>query len=154
MSTSCVDIGVKLNAHIPKISTAPSHQRVYHSVLNIASRKHRWIFSQKSACTPTLRVPIPSFLAPTRETRILRNNRHTFKRGEIFSTIFVYFNILSRRIYILNLVILIFANNNINILVNFSFFLPLKTEITASCAILSRIDVFKYFNVHLRIIER
>lgn len=148
MSTSCVDIGVKLNAHIPKISTAPSHQRVYHSVLNIASRKHRWIFSQKSACTPTLRVPIPSFLAPTRETRILRNNRHTFKRNlfhdlrrirvnQLTRRMILDFNILSRRIYILNLVILIFANNNINILVNFSFFLPLKTEITASCAIFS-----------------
>lgn len=33
----CVDIGVKLNAHIPKISTASSHQRIYHSVLNMAN---------------------------------------------------------------------------------------------------------------------
>lgn len=77
-STSCVDIGVKLNAHIPKISTAPGHQRVYHPVLNIAGRKHRWIPSQKSACNPTLRVPIPPFLP--RNTNFLtanRNNGHT-----------------------------------------------------------------------------
>lgn len=133
VSTSCVDIGVKLNAHIPKISTAPSHQRVYHSVLNIASRKHRWIFSQKSACTPTLRVPIPSFLAPTRESRILTIGTHlnaaksfprssSIRANQLTRRTILDFNILSRRIYILNLVILIFANNNINILVNFSFF--------------------------------
>lgn len=80
-STSCVDIGVKLNAHIPKISTAPGHQRVYHPVLNIAGRKHRWIPSQKSACNPTLRVPIPPFLPrDARNTNFLtanRNNGHT-----------------------------------------------------------------------------
>lgn len=81
VSTSCVDIGVKLNAHIPKISTAPGHQRVYHPVLNIAGRKHRWIPSQKSACNPTLRVPIPPFLPrDARNTNFLtanRNNGHT-----------------------------------------------------------------------------
>lgn len=46
---------------------------------------------------------------------------------------------------------------NFTELVNFSlfFFLPeLETAITrhASCAVLTRIDAFKYFNVHLRII--
>lgn len=80
VSTSCVDIGVKLNAHIPKISTAPSHQRVYHSVLNIAGRKHRCIPSQKSVdilAKVGLRFDFanPSTSRPARNANFLTANR-------------------------------------------------------------------------------